>query len=521
MTSSGTHTRADIWTDNARFTVYADFNCPFSYAVNERLFEMHLELQVDFRLIQHQPKIQSDQVNLEVLSGLTTEVAEVRRRAPSVEINIPMFRPSSAPAIALVYAVSLDDPVSAIQLRRRIYQALWVDGLDISDSAVLASLMIELELEMSKARDISNETLNRWQSEWSNNAEFGRNIPILISDIGETVIGSLLEPELDIFLEFGSLITDKVTSGLGDPPKRQRIIVLDNDSRSLRTLVEQMHDAQVEIVEDLIGLIAQARNMGMPDLLLINPQLAGDINDSDWWRNISRSNPDPAIPIIHILNDQSSEAQIAALDSGAVDTISRPFHPRLLRSRLNLHLQARRAKEQINAFVRVDALTSVCNRREFDARLNAEWARSARSENSLALLLINIDQLKAYNEIHGHASGDECLVKVSRILSSRMRRSGDWVARFSGGTFSVLLPGSDLESALSIANACWQDVAETRMPHSTAATYVTVKIGVAAMVPCHNMSCTLLIEKAEVALYQAKLDPKTPVSEYQDSLPIN
>ena len=91
------------------FTVYADFNCPFCYALNERLFAMNLEHQVDFRMIQQTPDVHSGPITLELLGELMAEVAEVRYRTPSTEINVPMFRPSSAAASALVYTISRDD----------------------------------------------------------------------------------------------------------------------------------------------------------------------------------------------------------------------------------------------------------------------------------------------------------------------------------------------------------------------------------------------------------------------------
>jgi len=176
--------------DALDFTVYADFNCPFCYALNERLFALGLENRVDFRLIQHKPEANRDKIDLTVLSELTTEVAEVRRRLPSVEINIPMFRPNTAPPTALVYKISREDPFQAVQLRRRIYRALWVDGQDISDADLLASLLLDLDIELSSTKvALSNADLCAWQSEWENNIEFDRQLPILISESGETAIG--------------------------------------------------------------------------------------------------------------------------------------------------------------------------------------------------------------------------------------------------------------------------------------------------------------------------------------------
>jgi len=499
--------------DSVDFTVYGDFNCPFSYALNERLFALNLEYRVDFRMVQHAADVHSEQVNLEVLSALTTEVAEVRRRAPSTEINVPMFRPCSAAAAALVYTICRLDPIEAVQLRRRIFRAFWVEGQDISKPGTLAALLLDMGLELASPYPLSNEELSTWQSEWANNTEFDGNLPVVISENGETVVGFLLEPELDAFLTSGSLISEQATGGHWEPQKRQRILVLDNDASSLRVIIEQMHDAQVEVVEDFIGLIANARNLGMPDLLLVNTALIGDVSGTDWWRNLTNSNPDPAIPIIHILDNSTPAAETAAVDSGAADFVTRPFHPKLLRSRLNSHLRARLSRQQYNKIARVDALTSICNRREFDARLITDWGRGARSGDSLALLMIDFDQLGDYNQNCGHSRGDQCLVSVAQMLGGCMQRSGDLIARYGGGLFVALLPGVEIESALQVARDCLETVANAKIPHpaATAATHVTVSIGVTAMVPIFDKSCTLLVEQASISLYQAKQEGRNRV----------
>lgn len=520
MNSATQKARLFEYSGKVSFTVYADFKCPFCYALNERIFAMNLDHWIDFRLIQQAPEINHHRGSLELLSELTSEVAEVRRRLPSTEINIPMFRPSSAAASALVYAIGRDDPIEAARLRRRIYRALWVDGEDISDPGTLASLLQELDIELPSHDNLSNEELTAWQSEWANNTEFNRNLPVIISESGETVIGFLLEPELAAFLESGSLTSDNAATGLWPPQKRQRILVLDNDAKSLRMIVEQMHDTQIEVVEDFIGLIAHTRNLGMPDLLIVSSSFIKNVSGSDWWRNSTNSDPDPAIPIIHILDNQTSEAETAAFDAGASDIIARPFHPKLLRSRLKSHLQARRSKQLIKSFTRVDALTSICSHREFHLQLSAEWSRGARAGSSLALLLIDIDKLRAYNDTYGHLSGDDCLVAVAQLLGNCLQRSEDLMARYKGGMFAALLPGVEVDSALKVAQDCLQAVTDAKITHpaSPIASYVTVSIGVAAMVPMFEKSCTLIIEQVEIALYQAKQMDGIPVCAFGEKV---
>ncbi len=499
-------------------TIYADFNCPFCYALNERLHAMDLEDQVEYRGIQHAPSISSKQAGFKVLSELVNEVAEVRRRAPSAHINVPLFRPNSAAASMLVNWVNKIDPVRASKLRRRIYCALWIDGQDISDPNLLAALLDDLGIEPPADDALQDDELVAWQTEWDGNREFDRNIPIVISDPGEVVIGFPLESELDNFLKTGSMISDDTTSAVCEQQAMQRILVLDDDVQSLQMIIEQMRDVQVEVAADFKGLIASALDHGMPDLVLVNTALVGGIESTDWWRNSTDSDLDTVVPVVFISDDKTTKAEVSAFEAGAADFIARPFHPKVLRARLNMHLQARRSQQELNNIARVDGLTSICNRREFDVRLMAEWARSARAGQSLALLMIDVDKFKEYNDHHGHLRGDDCLVAVAKILSDCMQRSGDLVARYGGEEFIALLPEVDLEGALKVAEDCLTAVEDANLAHVTSdvSPYVTVSIGVAAMVPIYDKSSTLLIEQADIALYQAKQNGRNRICSFDN-----
>lgn len=185
-----------------------------------------------------------------------------------------------------------------------------------------------------------------------------------------------------------------------------------------------------------------------------------------------------------------------------------------------MHLQARRSQQQLNNIARVDALTSVCNRREFDMRLVSEWGRGARSRHRLALLMIDVDKFKEYNDHHGHLRGDDCLVQIARILEGCMQRPGDLIARYGGEEFVMLLPEVGLDGALKVAQDCRDSVLEAQIPHVTSSVspYVTVSVGVAAMQPIYEKSCTLLIEQADVALYQAKQNGRNRVCVFDNGV---
>jgi len=504
--------------DDGRFVVYADFNCPFCYALNERLHVLGMGDHIDYRSVEHLPETSSDQCGLETLIGLTREVVELRRRSPSIEIAVPLFRPNSAPASVLLDVVSKQYPRKASYLRRRIYHALWVEGLDISDSEILQFLLDELGIDVSSTCLEVSADLSAWQQQWDQDSEFEHNIPVVISEEGEKVIGFPLEQELDAFLQTGSMMSDQILHGRDDDKTPQRILVLDNDVEGLKMIIQQMNRSQVEITDSFSSLVAAALEHGMPDLVLVNTALIGEIEGTDWWRNSTDSDLDSALPVIFLSDDKSNAAEIAAFEAGAADFIAKPFHPRVLQARLNMHLQARESQQELNKIARVDALTSICNRREFDLRLMGEWSRGARTGQPLGLLMIDVDQFKQYNDHYGHLRGDECLIAVAHILNSCTQRTSDLIARYGGEEFVALLPDSDLEGAMTVAEDCLEAILEADLPHvsSDVLPCITISIGVSAMMPIHDKSSTMLIEQADIALYQAKQSGRNRICSFDD-----
>ena len=168
--------------------------------------------------------------------------------------------------------------------------------------------------------------------------------------------------------------------------------------------------------------------------------------------------------------------------------------------------QLKRANERLKNLVDIDALTGISNRRHFDHVLDEEWRRAKRRQYPLALLMVDIDYFKAYNDSLGHVKGDECLRQVAQNLLAQARRPGDLVARYGGEEFSVILPALDREEAFAVAENFCHKIAEMGVPHpnSDIADCVTVSIGVAVQIPnAHNERGDLL-KQADDALYLAK-----------------
>lgn len=164
------------------------------------------------------------------------------------------------------------------------------------------------------------------------------------------------------------------------------------------------------------------------------------------------------------------------------------------------------ANHQLAALSSTDALTSLANRRRFDEVWEIEWQRAARLSLPLALVLIDVDEFKAYNDHYGHQAGDECLRRVATTLAGEARRAGELVARYGGEEFVLVLPGSTAQDARTFAEKIRAAVEAVAMPHahSKAASVVTISLGVASGVPRHAADAEALLKKADVALYLAK-----------------
>lgn len=153
-----------------------------------------------------------------------------------------------------------------------------------------------------------------------------------------------------------------------------------------------------------------------------------------------------------------------------------------------------------------DSLTDLSNRRAFDDRMDEEWRRAIRGEYPLALLFVDVDFFKLYNDAYGHRAGDKCLIAIAQAMEKDFARGGEFVARYGGEEFVVLLPNTDVSEAEKSAAHLLAAVHGLQIEHkkSTVSANVTVSIGVAAVVPVQNMNKGDLVEQADSALYDAK-----------------
>lgn len=166
----------------------------------------------------------------------------------------------------------------------------------------------------------------------------------------------------------------------------------------------------------------------------------------------------------------------------------------------------KQANDQLDALSNTDGLTGIANRRNFDRMLAQEWDRAQRRGMPLALIMLDVDLFKHFNDHYGHLAGDQCLQTLARALEQAGRRAGELVARYGGEEFVVLLPETSAHDAIETARRIQHIVGLLALPHAeTCAGIITVSLGVASLVPARPLVAEDLVRRADAALYRAKM----------------
>jgi diguanylate cyclase (GGDEF)-like protein len=175
--------------------------------------------------------------------------------------------------------------------------------------------------------------------------------------------------------------------------------------------------------------------------------------------------------------------------------------------------QLREANDTLQRLSNSDGLTGIANRRRFDRGLRSEWRRAYRNHSELSLLLLDIDDFKAYNDGYGHLAGDDGLKRIAAALNAATHSPGALVARYGGEEFAVLLPHTDAVKALRCADQLQDALAALALPHrfARASDHITASIGVATLRPTVRMKPSDFIRCADRALYVAKAEGRNRV----------
>lgn len=286
---------------------------------------------------------------------------------------------------------------------------------------------------------------------------------------------------------------------------KNRLLIVDDVATNIRVLANLLKDEYIiQVANNGQKALEIAQSNNPPDLILLDI-LMPDMDGYAVCRELKQKSATSKIPVIFVSALDEVEDESRGLALGAVDYITKPFHAQVVQARVRNHMNLKLKTDLLEKLSHFDGLTQIANRRHFDEVLQSEARRLSRSGKPLALIMLDIDFFKPFNDNYGHGKGDECLIKVATALQQVVHRPGDLLARYGGEEFAAVLPETDIEGAAKIAEAMRQAVENLRYPHeySAIADHVTVSVGYVAGEVKENKPEALL-EQADQALYRAK-----------------
>jgi len=302
-------------------------------------------------------------------------------------------------------------------------------------------------------------------------------------------------------IDLGTPIADMLDGTHGRP----KLLVVDDQPINIQVMYRCFAgDFQVFMAtngEQALGLCKS----NPPDLILLDVVMPG-MDGFEVCKRLKTDESTRHIPVIFVTAHTDPAQETHGLSLGAVDFIAKPINPDVVRARVKTQLTLKFQSDLLRKLVFLDGLTGVFNRRYFDQQIATEWARSARNNTALSLILLDVDHFKLFNDRYGHQAGDDALRLISDALKSCLRRPADLVARYGGEEFACVLPETSYDDALVIANELESKIRNLAIPHadSDANSVVTISLGLASRINGSGSDVADLIGLADRLLYEAK-----------------
>jgi diguanylate cyclase (GGDEF)-like protein len=285
--------------------------------------------------------------------------------------------------------------------------------------------------------------------------------------------------------------------------RRKRVLLVDDQPANIHVLAQAL--AGYDLVFATNGPRALELAHGGVDLVLLDVEMPG-MDGLEVCRRLMEDEAARKIPVIFVTGRGEVEDETTGFDAGAVDYITKPVSPPIVRARVKTHLELKEARDLLEELASIDALTGIANRRRFDARLDEEWRRAARGGHALSVAIVDVDFFKKFNDRYGHARGDACLRAVAQALEAVCRRPTDLAARFGGEEFALVLADADAETAKERMLDFLRRVAALGIEHeaSLCARIVSASLGAVTLVPGDGFDAAGALAQADALLYEAK-----------------
>jgi diguanylate cyclase (GGDEF)-like protein len=283
------------------------------------------------------------------------------------------------------------------------------------------------------------------------------------------------------------------------------ILIVDDTRLNIQALAHILkNDYTIKIAHGGEQALALAVQEPLPDLILLDVEMP-ETSGYDVCRRLRENRDTLNIPIIFVTGKDSTQEEEYGLSLGAVDYITKPIHPSIVKARLKTHITLKRQYDLLTKMAMHDQLTKLYNRHYLTDVLTSKMAHAARYKTPLSIVLIDIDHFKTINDTYGHVVGDVVLREIADVIEQNARKE-DIAARFGGEEFIVVLDGCTLEDARNKAEYLRRQI-QARRP---AGIEVTASFGVVQLNGKID-TCTRFFDLADQALYRAKEEGRNKV----------
>lgn len=298
----------------------------------------------------------------------------------------------------------------------------------------------------------------------------------------------------------------------------EKILIVD-DSTIQATQLKSILDADYEIT------IAQTAEEGLKfarfedySLILLDVVLPG-MDGFMLLKKLQEEIITRSVPVILITSLSDIENEQRGFTLGAVDYITKPFHPVIVQARVNTHVKLYRYRKQVEMQSMTDQLTGIANRRRYELYSLDKWEEVVRLQIPFSVCMIDIDKFKVYNDTFGHPAGDKVITAVANVLSSSLRRATDFVARYGGEEFVAIVVGDEAKKVFEYIEQIRQQVEELHIEQDpSVGKWVTISCGGVTVVPQCNDKYSTYLQIADAMLYDAKKDGRNRVVWFGDDM---
>ena len=284
----------------------------------------------------------------------------------------------------------------------------------------------------------------------------------------------------------------------------EKILIVDDSlvqATQLKTILEEEYEVTVaQSAED--GL--REASEGDFSLILLDVVMP-EMDGFTLLKKLQEEIITQSVPVILIttLSDVDNEQQGLVL--GAVDYITKPFNPSIVKARIKTHVKLFRYCRQIERQSMTDQLTGLANRRRYERYSLIKWREAARLQVPFSICMLDIDHFKVYNDTFGHPAGDQVIAAVAKTMSSCLKRSTDFLARYGGEEFVALSMDNQADKVFNHLKRARQAIEDLHIPHNPAISqWVTVSVGGITVVPPIDGDYDFFLQLADTMLYDAK-----------------